>query len=101
MPYIENDRREKKFNSLIQCLISNIENVGDLDYCITKICKLFIYKSGKIKFENMAKVAGTILFVILENYRRMTAPYEDIKKIENGDVYDDINNPRLRGENLK
>lgn len=97
MPYIENDRREKKFNSLVECLISNMEDVGDLDYCITKMCKLFIYKSGRIKFENMAKVAGTILFVILENYRRMTAPYEDKKKEINGDVYDNIDDPRLTG----
>lgn len=89
MPYIKNDKRWK-FYDLIDELVEEIENVGDLDYCITQICEKFMLNNGGVKFENMAKIAGTVLFVILENYRRITSPYEDFKKTSNGDVYKEI-----------
>lgn len=86
MPYIKSDKRWE-FEEDICNLVGRIDNVGDLDYCITSICERIIPKFGGMKFENLAKIAGTILFVILENYRRVAVPYEDIKKDENGDVY--------------
>jgi len=86
MPYIDNEKR-LIFENSINELVSKIENVGDLDYCITVICERLIPKLGGLKFENLAKITGTILFVILENYRRIVVPYEYIKKNENGDVY--------------
>lgn len=89
MPYIKKEKRWEFFEDL-ENLSDKIESVGDLDYCITTICKNFMKKNGGVRFENLAKIAGTILFVILENYRRIAAPYEEIKKVDNGDVYQDV-----------
>jgi len=86
MPYIDNGKRWKFFERL-NLIGDDIESAGDLDYCITALCNSYLKKCGGLKFENLAKIAGTILFVLLENYRRIAAPYEDKKKNENGDVY--------------
>lgn len=86
LPYIEREKRDK-FDMSLQYLGKHIEKAGDLDYCITKLCTYFIQTMGGLKFKNLALVAGILLFVILETYRRIASPYEDEKKNENGDVY--------------
>lgn len=84
MPYIKKERRpqfEKELNSLND----KIENEGDLNYFITKLCHNYIEKNGK-SYILLNAVHGVLNCADKELYRRVTAPYEDLKIKENGDI---------------
>jgi hypothetical protein len=79
MPYItERDRKKLKF--------SHPKSPGELNYAITLLCKNYLTQKG-ISYTNMNEVVGVLECAKQEFYRRMTVPYEDKKKEENGDVY--------------
>ena len=84
MPYIKKEDR-KKFYPHLGNLADEIETDGDLNYCITKLLHLFIKKHGK-NYANLARCIGSLKCVSMEFYRRVVAPYEDIKIKENGDI---------------
>ena len=50
------------------------------------LCKQYIEEKG-ISYTNMNSVIGVLGCAKMELYRRMTAPYEEKKAEENGDVY--------------
>ncbi len=80
MPYItEEDRRNV---SLTQCP----DSPGELNYMITLLCKNYLSQKG-ISYTNMNEIVGVLECAKQEFYRRMTVPYEDKKKEENGDVF--------------
>lgn len=85
MPYITQDRR-KRFDYDILSLFKFIENEGDLNYCITKLCHLLIKRKWGLSYKTLNKVIGVLGCVKLELYRKVTAPYEDIKENENGPI---------------
>jgi hypothetical protein len=72
---------------------------GDLNYIITRVLRLttvrelkYIHLDAAVQIlEELGRlyipVCGTLRCVELELYRRLGAPYEDLKAIENGDVY--------------
>lgn len=62
------------------------ETVGDLNYCITSICNNFLKAEGK-SYATVNDIIGVLECAKMEFYRRVAAPYEDIKLTENGDVY--------------
>lgn len=90
MPYIRRELREQ-LDPAIETVKSAIGRLpaGDADgimnYAITKILT-GIY--GRRYSAYMAMV-GTLEAVKLELYRKLAAPYEDRKAIENGEVYDE------------
>lgn len=66
--------------------IDNIDTAGELNYAITEMMINYLNRKG-ISYTNMNEVIGVLECAKLELYRRMTAPYEDTKIEENGDVY--------------
>jgi len=81
MPYITN--RETLDNHL-DPIIHYIDTPGELCYCVYKLMK-DLAESDKC-FKNMAMIISEIECAKLEFYRRIVAPYEDKKILENGDV---------------
>jgi hypothetical protein len=77
MPYIDPNRRAEGFEA---------QNIGELNYLITMLVKDYIERKGK-NYANLNSVVGVLECAKLELYRRVAAPYEDMKCDENGDVY--------------
>jgi hypothetical protein len=90
MPYIKKDQRYQLAADLDK-LVSTMNNMGDdarkgvLNYVITKIALGVIGK--EMKYGKVNDVVGAMECCKLELYRRLAAPYEEKKAIENGDVY--------------
>ena len=80
MPYIKTERRIDIRTS------KDIENPGELNYYLTKVCLTYFKKFGK-SYTNLNTIIGVLECVKQEFYRREVAPYENAKLKENGDVY--------------
>jgi hypothetical protein len=78
VPYIPQHRR-------IEALILP-EGAGELCYALTDTCIDFLPPDPS--FADFAQVIAALETTKLEFYRRMIAPYEDDKRLENGDVFD-------------
>ena len=87
MPYIKMEDR-KKYEEVLEKLIDllksqPIERIdGELNYVITRILK----ESYPLRYFNLNRAMGVLECAKLEFYRRVVAPYEDIKIKESGDV---------------
>lgn len=87
MPYIKAEKRGL-YNSHIEQLVKILEQQplmevdGDLNYVVTSIFK----KLYAPRYFNYNRAIGVIEAIKQEFYRRVVAPYEDIKIEENGDV---------------
>lgn len=77
MPYIKKERRDDS---------AELENVGDLTYVMAMICKEYMERKGE-SYQTHAEIRGALENTASEWYRRKTAPYEDRKKEENGDIF--------------
>ena len=84
MPYIKQEDRAKLDHTL-RHLCGKIENVGELNYCISTILLDYVNRQG-ICYENWNAVMGVLKCVDSELYRRFVGPYEDIKIRQNGDL---------------
>ena len=77
MPYIKpEDRWEAEMEPT---------NVGELTYKLT--ATVVEYLEGAPSFSDYAEVLAALEATKLELYRRVIAPYENLKCKENGDVY--------------
>ena len=76
MPYIIERRRAQA-----GC---DPENVGELCYQLYR--DMLRYADGARAFNRFAEVLGAVEAAKMEYYRRVVAPYEDVKIVENGDV---------------
>ena len=85
MPYIKEVDKEK-FEDALKSIIDNIVTPGEFNYVISMICKELLVIEGE-SYSNYNDLIGILECAKLELYRRMVAPYEDKKIIENGDVY--------------
>lgn len=84
MPYIKQEDRQKFEDSIVD-LASKAENAGQLNYCITKFLHLYIKKKG-LSYATLNEVDGALDCCKAELSRTVTAPYEDLKRKENGPV---------------
>ena len=93
MPYISQDERDL-FDSHIEDLVDEIlyheRNDGDrvnragyLNYIITKLLKELY---GDMRYKDHNELIGMLECCKMEWYRVMSAPYEDEKMDENGEV---------------
>jgi len=82
MPYIRN---REEIDALLVDLFPVMENVGDLNYVITRLTLHSLLDAG-LKYENINNTFGTLVMSLMEMYRRVAAEYEDVKIRENGDV---------------
>jgi len=55
---------------------------GELNYVVTKILK----EVYPLRYFHINKAVGVLECIKLEFYRRVAAPYEDLKMKESGDV---------------
>ena len=87
MPYIKPENR-KKYDTILKELVSILKTLppeevdGELNYIVTKILK-GVYP---LRYYHINKAIGVLECAKLEFYRRVAAPYEDIKIKESGDV---------------
>jgi len=87
LPYIKAEKRvkyEKALHELVGILKSlpPEEVDGELNYVVTKILK----EVYPLKYYHLNKAIGVLECIKLEFYRRVAAPYEDVKIKESGDV---------------
>lgn len=62
-------------------------NVGDLTYALTKAVDRFIQAQGEVSYQVYAEALGALSATSHELYRRKIADYENLKLLENGDVF--------------
>jgi hypothetical protein len=84
MPYIKPEDR-KKFEFLLDAA-TQIDNCGDLNYVVSKICLQYLRKKGK-KYQNINDIMGALTCVQHELYRKCFGIYEDEKEKENGTIF--------------
>ena len=81
MPYIKQDRRDR--------MIADgdaPQDPGELNYLITELVYAYFNMHGG-RYAQINDVLGALEGAKLEFYRRIAAPYEDAKIIQNGDVF--------------
>lgn len=87
MPYIEKEQRER-LDSHIEPLIRALREAGpeqvdgELNYTVTRLLRALYRK----RYFDFNRVMGVLESVKQEYYRRWTAPYEDEKRAERGDI---------------
>lgn len=81
MPYIKPERRVR-----ILEFKEPPQDAGELNFLISHIIWNYISLKRE-KYQHYNDVLGALEGAKLELYRRKIAPYEDIKRKENGDVY--------------
>ena len=87
MPYIRLENR-KKYEKVLGELVDILKPLppeevdGELNYVLTKVLK----EVYPLKYFHINKAVGVLECAKLELYRRVAAPYEDIKIKESGDV---------------
>lgn len=65
-----------------------IENEGQLNYFITKLCKIYVELQGET-YATYNALIGVLESAKLELYRRRISLYENEKCIQNSDVWGD------------
>jgi len=91
MPYInpeDRDTYDDALKSLIDDLVHSGENWrGELNYFISSVLSALIDEWDGPRYAQINDMIGVLECIKLELYRRVAAPYEDLKADENGDVY--------------
>lgn len=85
MPYINSERRDELYNSHENSIKDWPRTAGELNFLITIMCNEFVPENT---YRNLNEVIGVLECVKQEFYRRVVVPYEEQKRLENGDVYE-------------
>ena len=92
MPYIPQTRRDEiNFEFLDDSrdeggLDWTPQNAGDLNFLVTCFIDNYLLKNGT-RYANINEMIGALECCKLELYRKIAAPYENLKEVENGAVY--------------
>ncbi len=81
MPYIPQDARDPLLSGEAFPNTS-----GELNFLITSIILTYLLDKG-VGYDTMNSITGALEQVKDEFQRRVVHPYEDSKKVENGDLY--------------
>ena len=87
MPYITNRKRLDESLTPVLDEMDHGITTGELNYLVTKLVNHYIKRKGK-SYAHINDVMGVLDCASREFYRRVVAPYEDLKMGMNGDVYD-------------
>ncbi len=79
MPYIKQEDRTVATRL-------NPRTPGELNYAITMLAKGYIESHG-LSYQTINDIDGAMSGASKEFYRRIAAPYENLKCRENGDVF--------------
>ena len=82
MPYVDQEARARLDSG------GDPDGPGELNYVITKLVDSYLCRKGQVRYAHLNEAIGVVECVKQELYRRVTAPYEDQKIAETGDVYD-------------
>lgn len=80
MPYVPQKRRAALREE------GKANDAGELNYQITRLLVNYTQTHG-LKYKSINDVMGALEGAKAEYYRRVAAPYEDLKILENGDAY--------------
>ncbi|MCB0354435.1 MAG: hypothetical protein KDD64_12950 [Bdellovibrionales bacterium] len=88
MPYIQSEEREQ-YHELIVSLaqkipVDRMARPGHLNYIVTQL--LHTVYGKQMRYADHNEAIGVLHCIAEEFYRRKTAPYEDLKINEEGDV---------------
>jgi hypothetical protein len=86
MPYIKKEDRDF-IDAGLAVVTGRINSVGELNYAFSQMILAYIKSHGGVSYRTMNDVHGVLSCLDKEVYRRITAPYEDQKVKENGDVF--------------
>jgi hypothetical protein len=81
MPYIDSQKRLEILEGRPP------EDAGELNFAITTVIDLYLAAKGRLRYAHLNEAVGVLECAKLELYRRLAAPYEDVKIDEAGDVY--------------
>ena len=95
MPYIKQEDR-KANNPLVSVIESEQDLVylppialrtpGELNFAMTVLASAYVRRRG-VSYTVLNDVVGVFASAMAEFQRRVVAPYEDIKRVKNGEVY--------------
>ncbi|KKN84440.1 hypothetical protein LCGC14_0289020 [marine sediment metagenome] len=80
MPYIDLQTRERLDGRLPPI------RPGELNYSLTRVVLAYLAMQG-LCYQTINDINGALMGALTEFNRRVTAPYEDRKILDNGDVY--------------
>ena len=92
MPYIPQTRRDEINFELLddsrdECGLEwTPQNAGDLNFLVTCFIDNYLLKNVT-RYANINEMIGALECCKLELYRKIAAPYENLKEVENGAVY--------------
>ena len=84
MPYIAQERR-KDFDELLAQLGPRIKNKGEMNYCVSILMAWYVSVHGD-SYQNISDAKDALVNAADEFSRLRLAPYEDIKRKENGEL---------------
>lgn len=82
MPYIKSTFHRKLLDEIINDNLDLFAETGNLNYFLYKLSQRLCKR-----YKNWRDILGELEAAKLEIYRRQTAPYEDKKIEENGDIF--------------
>ena len=85
MPYLKEELRRRIDKEMY---LPVMWTPGELNYVITRACQRYL-KQHDVCYTAMNEVMGALECAKQEFYRRVVAPYESERAIENGDIYDE------------
>jgi hypothetical protein len=86
MPYVPKDQRVYIVDSHLWATDGSTAP-GELNYRISVLVNEY-FKNYGFRYQTINDVMGALEGAKLEMYRRVAAPYEDVKREQNGDVYE-------------
>lgn len=81
MPYIDSQKRLEILEGRPPA------DAGELNFAITTVVDSYLTAKGRMRYADLNEAVGVLECAKLELYRRIVAPYEDLKIEEAGDVY--------------
>lgn len=79
MPYIPRSEKLKVDKDNL------ITNAGQFNYALHQVISIYL-EQNDMSYQSCNDIIGAMECAKMELYRRIIAPYEDRKKIQNGDV---------------
>jgi hypothetical protein len=86
MPYIKMDDRVKFKEAIEEIFALDLNTPGEMNYLITCICQIYQANQGE-SYATHNEIVGVLECVKQEWVRCQLGPYEEKKKLENGDVH--------------
>jgi Domain of unknown function (DUF6899) len=89
MPYIDPASRAR-LQAIVDACAQTLPpevTAGELNYLFTRLALEFVRRRG-LSYQTLNDVRGALHNCASEFYRRVAAPYEDMKIRTNGDVFD-------------